>query len=73
MTMPNKKQKPVDPDLATWIRIGEGVPLETEIDEAEGLTPGERIMAAGNAWVREQLQPTIVRTSPLSANPLQRR
>jgi hypothetical protein len=69
MTMMAKRKKPVDHDLETWAALGGGVlePPERELSE------GERITAAGNEWVREQLQPTIVRTSPLSANPFQRR
>jgi hypothetical protein len=42
----------VDPDLATWIRLGGGPTAE----EAEQMSEGEKIMQFGNAWVRTQLQ-----------------
>jgi hypothetical protein len=53
MTMSKKKEKPIDPDLATWIRIGEGVP-----EDDDGLTEGERIVEQGNRIVRGWLAPT---------------
>lgn len=62
--MRKQKQQPVDPDLATWIRLGEGVPLETEVDE--GLSEGEKIMRAGNEWAKAQLQSSTWRQSPIS-------
>jgi hypothetical protein len=66
-----QREKPVDPALAIWIRLGEGVPPEDE--EADGLTPGERIMRAGNEWVREQLRPaTPLRASAFAVNPFRR-
>jgi hypothetical protein len=64
--MAKKREKPVDPDLATWAKLGGGS-LEPERE----LTPGQRIVAAGNEWVREQLQPSTMRTSP-TVNPFRR-
>jgi hypothetical protein len=44
-----------------------------EDDEADGLSEGERIMHAGNQWVREQLQPARpLRPSVLAVNPFTR-
>jgi hypothetical protein len=66
--MTRNRKKPVDPDLATWAKLG-GRSLEPE----QELTEGQKIVAAGNEWVREQLQPsTPLRTSPLAVNPFRR-
>jgi hypothetical protein len=62
-----KEAETVDHDLSIWARLGGG-----ELAPERELTPGERIMAAGNEWVREQLQPTALRISPLAFNPFRR-
>jgi hypothetical protein len=65
-----KKKKPQsDPTIDAYIRLGGGVP-EGELDQ---MTPGERIMAAGNQWAREQLQPARpLRPSIFAENPFRR-
>jgi hypothetical protein len=62
-----KRKKQLDPDLEVWAKLGGG----TLAPERE-LTPGEKIMQAGNEWVREQLQPPPMRVSALSCNPFRR-
>jgi hypothetical protein len=49
-----KKKAQPDPDLDIWIRLGGGV---TE-SEKEGMmmTEQQKMLAAGNAWAREQLR-----------------
>jgi hypothetical protein len=67
--MAKRKTKPVDHDLETWIRLGGGV---TEA-ESDAMSEGQRIMEAGNQWVREQLQPsTPLRASAFAVNPFRR-
>ena len=55
--------KAVDPDLEGWAKLGGG-----SLAPERELTEGEKITAAGNEWVREQLQPTPLRTSVLAVN-----
>jgi hypothetical protein len=56
--MPRRKVKPVDHDLAVWAKLGGGV----LVPERE-LSAGEKIVAAGNEWVREQLMSSTVRAA----------
>jgi hypothetical protein len=62
-----KRKKQLDPDLEVWAKLGGG----TLAPERE-LTPGEKIMQAGNAWAREQLHPSRPSTSVLAVNPFRR-
>jgi hypothetical protein len=50
MMAPKKKQH-VDRDLALWAKLGGG-----SLTPARELSEGERILAAGNEWVAEQLE-----------------
>lgn len=59
------EQVVVDPDLEVWAKLGGG-----SLETARELTEGELIVAAGNEWVREQLQPSTWR--PSSVNPFRR-
>ena len=69
--MAKKREKQeVDHDMEIWRRLGGSV-VETEVDD--GLTPGQRIMEAGNQWARQQLQPARpLRPSILAENPFTR-
>jgi hypothetical protein len=62
-----KRKKQLDPDLEIWAQLGGG----TLAPERE-LTPGEQIMANGNAWAQEQLHPSRPSTSALAFNPFRR-
>lgn len=60
--MPKKREKPVDPDLDVWAKLG-GAVLDAPESELDGLSEGEKIMRAGNEWVRGQLTPSDRRTA----------
>jgi hypothetical protein len=66
MARKSKVAKPeeIDHDMENWVRLGSGV---TEPDE--GLTEGQRITVAGNAWARAQLAPRRWRQDGARVNP----
>jgi hypothetical protein len=66
--MARKKKQYADRDLKVWAKLGGG-----SLAPERELTEGERIVQAGNEWVREQLQSsTPLRISPLAVNPFRR-
>lgn len=54
--------KAVDSDLEVWAKLG-GAALDAPESELDGLSEGEKIMRAGNEWVRAQLTPSDRRTA----------
>jgi hypothetical protein len=67
MARTKQKKKQLDADLELWAKLGGG-----ELAPERELTEGERIMEAGNEWVREQLNASTWRPSVFAVNPFRR-
>jgi hypothetical protein len=64
--MAKRKNKPTDPDLETWAKLGGGVTAS----EAEQMSEGEKIVQEANEIARSWLDPSTWR--PQTPNPLRR-